>query len=211
MKLGEYMEIVTAVDDEAAAVAFYEKLGFVLVGENVVSDGSYNLRVRKGDFPSPLLSYAGSSSPSEFIAPGNLPVSTSIVSGDIPMPGGSPLTRTPLSRLGKFGEFAVPVEDTQASVDFWRQYGYETLHFANAGYPFAILSDNLFVLGLHQTTEFNVPYITYFAPDMDRIIADLKAGGFAVTDFPPEVDGKVVNASMTGPGGIGIFLFQGEV
>lgn len=31
------------------------------------------------------------------------------------------------------------------------------------------------------------------------------------TDIPPEDDGRVVNASMTGPGGLKIFQFAGEI
>ena len=44
----------------------------------------------------------------------------------------------------------------------------------------------------------------------DRIAA-LKQDGFDVMDIPPEENGRIINASMTGPGGLKIFLFNGEL
>ena len=46
-----------------------------------------------------------------------------------------------------------------------------------APYPWAILSDGLAVVGLHQTTNFAVPTITFFASDMKEKIEKLEAGG----------------------------------
>ncbi|HEU4717518.1 MAG TPA: hypothetical protein VFU15_06785, partial [Bacteroidia bacterium] len=44
-------------------------------------------------------------------------------------------------------------------------------------YPWAILSDGLAVLGLHQTTHFSHPTITFFAADMKEKIDQLKKDG----------------------------------
>ena len=226
MKLGDYVQISTTVSDLAVALAFYEKLGFKQVANAVVTDGSLNILLLTGNSPSPTLSYAGSNIeqvkalglPLEgdddsaiFVEPNGLHVTLTTEKSNIPMPGGTPMTRTPLSRCGKFGEFAVPCKDIQASIAYWEKLGYERLYYAEEPYPWAILSDGLLVLGLHQTTDFAGPHITYFAGDMAERIEKLKADGITMTAVPPEVDGKVANAVFTAPGGQKIFLFHGEI
>jgi hypothetical protein len=69
----------------------------------------------------------------------------------------------------------------------------------------------MIVIGLHQTSDFSEPHLTYFAPDMPERITALQAEGFEITPVPPEVDGQVVNAAMRGAGGERLFLFQGQI
>jgi catechol 2,3-dioxygenase-like lactoylglutathione lyase family enzyme len=226
MKLGDHVEIRTSVSDLVVALAFYKKLGFEQIANAVVTDGSLNILLLTGNSPSPTLSYAGSDieqikalgiplegdgDTTVFVDPNGLHVTLTKAKSNVPMPGGTYMTRTPISRCGKFGEFAVPCKDTQASIAYWEKLGYDKLHFAEEPYPWAILSDGLIVLGLHQTTDFAGPHITYFAGDMAERIEKLKADGITMTAVPPEVDGKVANAVFTAPGGQKIFLFHGEI
>ena len=44
-------------------------------------------------------------------------------------------------------------------------------------YPHAILSDGLMIIGLHQTTNFNYPAVTYFGLETDKRIQLLKEQG----------------------------------
>lgn len=78
---------------------------------------------------------------------------------------------------GMFGEFAHPVKDLDASIEFWKKLGFKTLSKMTSPYPWAIISDGLAVVGLHQTTHFNYPAITFFAVDMPAKIEALKATG----------------------------------
>jgi hypothetical protein len=66
------------------------------------------------------------------------------------------------------------------------------------------------VIGLHQTSDFSEPHITYFAPDMAERIQTFQAEGLPITPLPAE-DGSVVNAALEGPGGERFFLFQGSL
>ena len=131
MKLGDYVEIRTTVSDLAVALAFYQKLGFEQVTNAVVTDGSLNILLLTGNSPSPTLSYAGSDIeqvkalgiPLEgdddtaiIVDPNGLHLTLTTEKSNVPMPGGTAMTRTPLSRCGKFGEFAVPCKDIQASM-----------------------------------------------------------------------------------------------
>lgn len=78
---------------------------------------------------------------------------------------------------GMFGELAQPVKDLDASIAYWEKLGFVVLSKMNHGYPWAIVSDGLAVVGLHQTTHFDKAIITYFAADMQEKIAALKEKG----------------------------------
>ncbi len=78
---------------------------------------------------------------------------------------------------GMFGELAHPVADLEKSIEYWKLLGFTAVSEFASPYPWAILTDGLAVVGLHQTTNFDHPAITYFAADMAAKIAVLKAGG----------------------------------
>lgn len=78
---------------------------------------------------------------------------------------------------GMFGEFAMPVKDLDASILFWEKLGFKALSKMTSHYPWAIVSDGLAIVGLHQTGNFTDPTITYFASDMKAKIEKLKQDG----------------------------------
>ena len=79
---------------------------------------------------------------------------------------------------GLFGELAHPVTDLAASIAFWELLGFKAISKFTSPYPWAILSDGLSIVGLHQSDHFSYPAITYFAADMKEKIAALKKNGF---------------------------------
>ncbi len=78
---------------------------------------------------------------------------------------------------GMFGEFAHPVTDLATSITWWELLGFKAISTFTSPYPWAILSDGISIVGVHQTTQFAKPRITYFAADMKDKIATLKAAG----------------------------------
>lgn len=75
---------------------------------------------------------------------------------------------------GIFGEFACPVADIDKSMVFWEKLGFKILSKMSTPYVWAIISDGLSIVGLHQTTSFSTPTITFFAADMKEKIEKLK-------------------------------------
>ena len=230
MKPGNYVEIRTAVGDVAEALAFYQRLGFRALGDDVVSDGCINIHLLSGDEPSPTLSYAGSDlaalaalglgaeisgDVATLTTPDGLHIRFTSQASAVPMPTGTPTSRTPISRLGMFGEFSLPVADRDAAIAFWQKLGFEQFLVSDEPYPWGIFIDGLIVLGLHQTRDFGLPnitaqpYITYFTSDMAERIAQLEADGSIVVRFVTEGDKD--NAAFTAPGGQHFFLFSGEI
>lgn len=104
---------------------------------------------------------------------------------------------------GLFGEYALPVNDLDRSVSFWEKLGFKMLSKKTSPYPWAILSDGLAIVGLHQSKEFANPTITFFASDMKEKIESLKNNG--LTNFT-ELGGS--NIVLNTPEGQKINLFK---
>lgn len=105
--------------------------------------------------------------------------------------------------IGMFGEYAQPVADLGVSVAFWKKLGFDVLSEFAAPYPWAILSDGVSVIGLHQTDHFSKPALTYFASDMAERVAILVSHGLV----PLSGEGTG-NAVFSTPEGQLLFLYS---
>jgi [ribosomal protein S5]-alanine N-acetyltransferase len=115
---------------------------------------------------------------------------------------GDPATY-PNKVAGLFGEFAHPVKDIHQSIEFWKLLGFEGVSEFESPYPWAILTDGLTVIGLHQSAHFDFPAITFFAADMELKISQLKTNG--LKDFTDQGRGNMIAHT---PEGQHIFMFQ---
>jgi catechol 2,3-dioxygenase-like lactoylglutathione lyase family enzyme len=104
---------------------------------------------------------------------------------------------------GMFGEFAHPVANLEQSLAFWEKLGFHSVSKFTSPYPWAIISDGLSVVGLHQSKHFGYPAITYFAADMQNKIAKLKDAG--LTEIKEQ---GPANAVVTTPEQQHIFLYK---
>lgn len=105
--------------------------------------------------------------------------------------------------IGMFGELAHPVADLDKSIAFWEQIGFGVLSRFTSPYPWAILSDGLSVVGLHQSQHFGAPAITYFAADMKEKTEKLKREG--LENYTEQSPG---NLRLTTPEQQQFFLFR---
>ncbi|MEO8109680.1 MAG: VOC family protein [Ginsengibacter sp.] len=104
---------------------------------------------------------------------------------------------------GLFGEFAHPVADIDKAMLFWEKLGFKILSRMTMPYEWAIISDGLSIVGLHQTTNFSSPTITFFAADMKEKIDKIKSQG--LTEF---IDKGSANITITTPEKQKINLFK---
>jgi predicted lactoylglutathione lyase len=110
----------------------------------------------------------------------------------------------PNKSLGIFGEFSQPVKNLEVSLNFWRLLGFTVLSLNQQPYPWAIISDDLNLMGLHQTQDFKYPAITYFAPDMNLRVLNLKKAGVHSIE---ELGNSNTSFLVIGPDNIRFFLF----
>jgi len=116
--------------------------------------------------------------------------------------------KLPNPNCGIFGEFATAVKDLNSAVAFWQGLGFEAKSVNQEPYPWAILSDGINILGLHQTKDFDYPAITYFAPDMSERVKRLKESGIDLFSERKGEGGSKRNFILTTPEGQKIFLFS---
>jgi len=83
----------------------------------------------------------------------------------------------PNQQCGVFGEFCHPVADLKVSIAFWKKIGFTVKSEMKQPYPYAILSDGLMIIGLHQTKNFNYPAITYFGINVPQRLQQLQDKG----------------------------------
>lgn len=217
MTLGKFVEISLGVNDLAESQLFFERLGFQKLDQNwdpwpwtVLTDGLVTLNLSEyGGASEPVLNYLASDMTERIerisklgvdvvpIHERNLPE----VEGVLETPEGigvslvnyaarripAPLGRSS-SKCGEFGELAFPVRDLEASVEFWRKIGFEELSRARLPYPWAVLSDRLTTLGLHQSEDLDRPAFIYYAEDIQERIEQLEMEGFRFSEELPSPD-----------------------
>ena len=110
----------------------------------------------------------------------------------------------PNKQCGVFGEFCHPVVDLENSISFWKKLGFELKANLKQPYSYAILSDGLMIVSLHQTKEFNYPAVAYFGLNTENRVEQLKKNG--VKNFK-EMMGKN-NVILTTWEGQHVFLFS---
>lgn len=226
--LGEHAYLLLRVDDVAAARAFYEQIGFQKTAEEgTLSDGRIHLRPQTGHFESPTLAYTGSdidavkahfapdkrrrkakiSGTAEFKSPEGIRITLDARKSKIDVPDRHKAQSGP---LGMFGELTLPTRQLADSMVFWLKFAFKPLHMAQIPYPYAVMSDGLTMLGLHQSPQQQIT-LTYFAPDMPDRLAALKRRGIRIDALGTDASGAPTNGMLISPDGQVIFLLQGDV
>ncbi|MBN2379387.1 hypothetical protein JXM67_06250 [candidate division WOR-3 bacterium] len=234
MKLGRSATLTLAVNGLEAEIEFYEKMGFTVLGKTkttaALADGQIRLSLQKGEFTSPLITYfseditpiveeleragvefvhqesdEGKITEVGFADPNCQPVLLVTLSSDeLTLPEGK-------AKCGIFGEYSIPTENLADSIEFWSRLGFEQVGGDDESpYPWSILKDGMLALGLHQTPDFKIPFLTYFAADMPELIALLKEEGIEFTEEKKDEEGKTLYAAVCSPSGQRISLFYAE-
>lgn len=234
MFLGQSVQINLTTDNLANSVAFYQKLSWRLLDEDAegatLTDGNINLHLTNHtDTPSPVLSYFGSDvaavralfnpdklkrkGPSTgraaFQSPNGLHISLNERKAKCDMPEGTPTSRKPSTIMGHIGEFSIPVKHLGAAVNFWSKLGYEPLNSAQIPHPYAVLSDGLFVIGLHENSTMLMG-LAYFSPDMGARILLVQSAGVEIRPLMQTDAVRIENAAFISPEGLTFLLFTGE-
>ncbi|MGD9489012.1 MAG: hypothetical protein AB7W47_13380 [Calditrichaceae bacterium] len=116
--------------------------------------------------------------------------------------------RYPNKQCGIFGEVCHPVKDLKLSMKFWEGLGYEQKAYNKQPYPWAIISDGMNYIGLHQTRDFKQPAITYYAPDVPKKVKEFENAGVDSVEFFGGIFGNDSNVIITTPEGQKFFLFN---
>lgn len=237
MKLGDFVEVSVSVTDLAESLPFYERLGFEKRVQRlepwpwaVVSDGSITLSLSQNSVPSePFLNYFAADMSVRFEALKALGVTPVPVRnrqlpdviGAFESPTGIGITLVEydsrvlprpsggsIARCGCFSEVAFPVKELEASLWFWKRLGYKRLKGSRLPYPWAIISDGLISLSLHQTPDMRRAALVYHSHDRDERISDLEADGFIFAGELPSPDVGMGRSCIETPDGQLLILLE---
>jgi transcriptional antiterminator NusG len=111
----------------------------------------------------------------------------------------------------KFGEFSLKTADVNQSVAYWEQLGFKRVGGSDKPYPWATLSDGLIRLGLHQTTRFTRPTISYFSPDIPDRLRRLREQDIPFRSEYKDAQGCTIGAVIHSPDSQPFFLFAGQL
>jgi hypothetical protein len=108
------------------------------------------------------------------------------------------------TKLGMFGEYCHKVTNLKEAMAYWEKLGFKSKTVNLMPYPWAIMTDGMTIIGLHQTKDWSGSAITYFAPDMGKRLEGLKKEGIVWK----EIGMGPNNVVVTTPEGMQLFLFS---
>ncbi len=240
VSLGSSARIAISCNDIRSSLPFYKQIGFSLVATDSditpsfarLSDGAVVLTLISEPFTTPALAYFTADLPQTCVALQRQGIDVQIDTNEqgeireahLTGPDGITVwlhrqqgkalqpAATPNPVCGTFGEFAIGVDSLDLSIAYWERIGFSVQHRSDLLYPFAIMTDGVMIIGLHNNREIKAPAITYFAKDMADRIERLKQDGLQfVMEFPPGSDGRIANAVVQAPDGQLFYLFEGEL
>lgn len=207
----DYAELALSVKNLRESVAFYHSLGFRSLPNDPadtkaarLTDGRFNLLLRNTKCASPRIHYHFKSTEAAeqtLRCPNGMQVMLLHGIPNVPPPDGNNT-----NRCGRFGELAIPVKNLQLALDFWLNRGLQIASRDTSPYPWALLDDGHFPVGLHQTNAFTTPAITCFSSDSPRRIKQLKAENYRITDELQD-NGEVAHATLLSPDNQPILIF----
>jgi len=92
---------------------------------------------------------------------------------------------------------------------FWETMGWQFKRGGSTPYNYALMSDGVVTLGIHEERDIPSLSLTYFATDMEDRILRLRKSGIVIFEELPSEEGRVANCIVQSPEGMRIQLFEG--
>jgi hypothetical protein len=123
---------------------------------------------------------------------------------DMPKPNGESH-----ALLGIFGELSINTMSLNHSLAYWKKLDFIATHASKSPYPWAILSDGVMTIGLHQTDSFTSPALTYFSSNIGEQLKSLEQWNIPFTPMS-SLPGHHEGAIIAAPDGQLLLLLQGD-
>lgn len=202
--LGRFLELTLRAPRILESWQFYQRLGFTpaTVGETwahgyaVVTDGRIAIGLHDADVPHPALTFVRPDLSRHLATLESRGVEfESRVLGDdqfneatFTLPDGqlvrlleartfSPPPRPPMSALGWFEEYALPVADLARARDAWEALGFVAAAEADEPWPHLALTSDSLDVGLYRTRDLDPPTLVFQCDDLVAVREHLAAAG----------------------------------
>lgn len=202
--LGRFLELTLHAPRILESWQFYQRLGFTpaTVGETwphgyaVVTDGRIAIGLHDADVPHPALTFVRPDLSRHLATLESLGVQFDTrVLGDeqfneatfAPSDGQlvrlleartfSPPAQPPMSALGWFEEYALPVADLSRARDAWERLGFVAAAEADEPWPHLALTSDTLDVGLYRTRDLETPTLVFECDDVSALRERLAAVG----------------------------------
>jgi hypothetical protein len=236
--LGTPTRLVLSCKDVITSLTWWSRLGFlpapIPVGRPdsaiTLTDGQLVITLTKESLPSPIIMYScprmkalkdtldklkinttydvegPTYSEIRLVSPNGIHIAVRSAEGEpiIPVTGDS-------NRLcGKNTELSIGTGYLKREQKFWEDLGYKVKRAGSAPYNFALITDGVHTLGLHENRDIQILTITYFAENMGDRIKSIQAAGITLDDESLTPEGRMDSGMLTSPEGSRVFLFKGS-
>lgn len=121
-----------------------------------------------------------------------------------------PVTGDSNSVCGRLTEFSVSTPSLQQELKFWDKLSFTPVRSSMQPYPFSLVSDGHFTIGIHESRDIPSVALTFFAADMADRIERLKKQGITCSEELKSDAGITEHAFLTSPDGQFVLLFTGN-
>jgi hypothetical protein len=236
--LGTPSRLMLSVKDPVTATAWYARLGFTPIAKQGnqpdsmihLSDGQIIISLVKESFPSPVLVFRTDNiravkdtlekykislieeikGPAlkelRFRSPGGVFILVRPTTEEPTLPAKS--RENPI--CGKNTELSIASTAMAYDLKFWEELGFTKKRTGIQPYIYALMSDGVVTIGIHDQRDIATLSITYFALDMEQRIEKLRKAGIEFAEEIPSQDGRIANVIIRSEDGQAIFLFEGE-
>ncbi|MCX6141175.1 MAG: hypothetical protein NTX15_10180 [Candidatus Kapabacteria bacterium] len=110
---------------------------------------------------------------------------------------------------GKLTEFSAAASKVKPERQYWEDLGFVVVRGDSIPYEFVNMGDGHIEIGIHLDRDIVSTAFTYFMPDMEKRIENLRTSGIFPVEEIPTADNRKANAIYESPDGQLVFLFEG--
>ncbi len=111
---------------------------------------------------------------------------------------------------GKLTELAIGTGFLKREKTYWEQLDFKVKRTSDEPYNYALLTDGVVTIGMHENRDIQSLTLTYFAENMPERMKNIKTAGIDMDDEGLTPEGRVDSGILTSPDGQVIFLFKGN-
>ena len=235
--LGAPTRLVLSCKDVVSSLTWWSRLGFLPAGAPgrpdsaiTLSDGQLMITLTKESLPSPIIMFSSPNIKQVKDTLDALGINTTFdvkgpTYGEVRLvsPNGVHLAVRPQAdepflpvsgdsnRLcGKHTELSIGTGYLKREQEFWSTLEYSVKREGTEPYPYALMTDGIATIGMHENRDIPTLSMTYFASDMAARLKNIQAAGIEMSDEQLTEQAKSGSAVLTSPDGQRVMLFQGD-
>jgi len=109
---------------------------------------------------------------------------------------------------GRFTELSLQTTNFDEDLEKWIQLGFHVISSRYEPMKSVLLTDELIIIGLHETNDWQQPSFVYTQKEMGKSIQKLINNGLEPAFIINDGHGNVMNAGVMAPEGTGFFLLE---